>query len=154
MNLQELNWGNWFVQTWTEPARSGFSWISFIRNGPLMEPLLILPATSIYQSHTTSPSQTACINQYYSHKHTHLRISKYTHHYTNICRHHGIHSDDFKWTYQDPRTFNYQVCFVQETQRNHTVANLLPTDNCTYYLTKVHFQVHCHVHSQLHPYLQ
>jgi hypothetical protein len=42
------------------------------------------PATSIYQSDTTSPSQTAYMSQYCTHQHTHLRISKCTHHYNTV----------------------------------------------------------------------
>jgi len=42
MNIRGLNWGNRFVQTRTEPARSGFSLNSYNRNGPKTEPLLTL----------------------------------------------------------------------------------------------------------------
>ena len=42
MNIRGLNWGNRFVQTRTEPARSGFSWNHYNRNGPKTEPLLTL----------------------------------------------------------------------------------------------------------------
>jgi len=54
------------------------------------------PVTSIYQSDTTSPSQTAYLSQHHPHQCTHLRISKCTHHYTKMCHHHGVHSDDYK----------------------------------------------------------
>jgi len=88
------------------------------------------PATSIYQSDTTPPSHTA------------------------YCHHHGIHSDDYKRTYHNSFTYNYQVPFEQETERKHTQPRLSRTDNCTHYRTKAHFQAYCHVHSRLHPHLQ
>ena len=51
------------------------------------------PVKSIYQSDTTSPSQTAYMSQSRTHQRTHLHISKCTHHYTKMCNHHCIHSD-------------------------------------------------------------
>jgi hypothetical protein len=52
------------------------------------------PATSINQSDTAPPSQTA------------------------YCHHHGIHSDDYKCTYPDNSfIYNYQVPFEQETEK-------------------------------------
>jgi len=75
------------------------------------------PATSIYQSDTTAPSQTVYMSQYRTHQRTHLRISKCTHHYTKICHDHGIHSDNYKRTYHDSFIYNYQVPFEQETEK-------------------------------------
>jgi hypothetical protein len=75
------------------------------------------PATSIYESDTTSPLQTAYMSQYRTHKCTHLRISTFTHHHTKMCHHHGIHSDDYKRTYHHSFTDNYQVPFEQETEK-------------------------------------
>jgi hypothetical protein len=42
INNGGLNRGNHLVQTRTEPARSGFSWNGYNRNGPKTEPLLTL----------------------------------------------------------------------------------------------------------------
>ena len=42
INIRGLNWGNRLAQTRTEPARSGFSWNRYNRNGPKTEPLLTL----------------------------------------------------------------------------------------------------------------
>jgi len=96
---------------------------------------IAFPATSIYQSDTTSPSQTAYMSQYRTHQHTHLSSSKCTHYYTKLCHHHGIHSDNYKCTYHNSFTYNYQVPFEQETERKHTKCHLSRTDNCTHLLT-------------------
>jgi hypothetical protein len=68
------------------------------------------PATSIYQSDTTPPSQTA------------------------YCHHHGIHSDDYKRTYHDSLTYNYQP---------HSLpfeSTLPSTPSCTLTATFLHLQ--------------
>jgi hypothetical protein len=107
---------------------------------------------TINQSDTTSPSQTAYMSQYCTHKRTHLCISKCTHHYTKIC-HHAFLSDDYKYTYDDYFTWNCQVPFEQETEREHTSAHLSCTGNCNHYYTNAHCQVHSHIHLRLHPHL-
>jgi len=75
------------------------------------------PATSIYQSDTTSPFLTAYMCQFHTHQLTHLCISNCTHHYTKLCHHHGIHRDNYKRTYHDSFTYNSQVPFEQQIER-------------------------------------
>ena len=48
MDIRGLSWGNRFVQTRTELARSGFSWNRYNRNGPKTEPLLTLHITTYF----------------------------------------------------------------------------------------------------------
>jgi len=100
------------------------------------------PATSIYQSDTTSPSPTVYKSQYCTHQGTPLHISKGTRHYTKICYHHGIHSDDYKCTYHDCFSNSYQDPFEEETERKYKQGCISSTDDCAHYRTKLHFQVH------------